>query len=101
MIVSIEICLDLLKDPRRTYVNALNANFGIIFFGLELQLDVQAQDLGVVEGLWLLLESSVGKSLLKCNTVNKHGVLIKSVSKLFLELNLLSSVPAWRRQEPF
>ena len=53
----------------------LDADFGVVLLTLELELDVQANDLGVLEGLGLLLETGVGEGLLECDTVDKQGIL--------------------------
>lgn len=43
----------------QTYIDSLDSDLRVISLGLELQLDIQGKDLGVLEALWLLLKSSV------------------------------------------
>ena len=50
------------------------AYLGILFFGLELKLNVEQQDLGVLVALWLHLKASIGEGFLEGNTVNKETV---------------------------
>ena len=50
------------------------SDFSTVSLGLQLELDVQSQNLGVLEGLWLLLETGVGESLAEANTVDEEGV---------------------------
>lgn len=50
----------------------LDADLGVVLFGLELELDVQAYDLGLDKGLGLLLETSVGEGLLEGDTVDEE-----------------------------
>lgn len=49
----------------------LNTDFGIILFGLELELNVEADNLGLLESLGLLLETGVGEGLLEGDTVDE------------------------------
>lgn len=49
----------------------LNADFGIVLFGLELQLNVQADNLGLLESLGLLLETGVREGLFEGDTVDE------------------------------
>jgi len=51
-----------------------NSNLGVVFLSLELELNVQKSDLWVEEALWLLLETGIGESLLKGNTLNCERV---------------------------
>lgn len=52
----------------------LDADLGVVLLGLELELDVQADNLGLLERLGLLLETGVGEGLLEGDTVYEEGV---------------------------
>lgn len=54
----------------------------IIFFSLELQLEIQKQNLGVLKALWLLLKTGIGKAFLEANTFNKHRIRDRSTCDL-------------------
>lgn len=60
----------------------LDTNFGVILLTLEFELDVQTNNLGVLEGLGLLLETGVGEGLLECDTIDKQRVLQGTTSDL-------------------
>lgn len=50
-----------------------DADLGVVLLGLELELDVEAHDLGLLEGLGLLLEAGVGEGLLEGDAVDEEG----------------------------
>lgn len=52
----------------------LDADLGVVLFGLELQLDIQAHNLGLAEGLGLLLEAGIGECLLEGHAVDEAGL---------------------------
>lgn len=54
--------------------NLLDAHLGVVLLGLELKLDVEAADLGVLERLGLLLETGVREGLLEGDTVDEERV---------------------------
>jgi hypothetical protein len=55
--------------------NLLNPHFGVVLFALEFQFHVQADNLGVLKRLGLLLESGVGECLLESNASDEQGIL--------------------------
>lgn len=68
----VEDNLPLGVDDGLVFRDVLDTDLGIVLFGLELELDVQTDDCGVLEVLWLLLEASVGESLLECDAIDKQ-----------------------------
>jgi hypothetical protein len=66
----------------------LESDLSAVSLGLQLKLDVQGQNFGVLEALWLLLETGVGESLAEANTVDKEGVGDGATSD-FLDSNVL------------
>lgn len=67
--------LPLCVDDGLVLGHLLNADLGVVLFGLEFELDVQADNVGVLKVLGLLLETGVGKRLFKGDTVDKQRVL--------------------------
>jgi len=55
-------------------IGVLEADLSGVLLGLKLKLQVQAEDVGVLEALGLLFETSVGEGLLEADTFNKEGV---------------------------
>jgi hypothetical protein len=53
----------------------LDPHFSVIPLGLELELDVEAADLGVLEALGLLLKPSITERLFECDTLDQDRVL--------------------------
>ena len=45
-----------------------------VFLSLQLEFDVQREYLGILELLWLLLETCVGEGLLEADSFNEEGV---------------------------
>lgn len=66
----------------------LNTDFGIVLFGLELELDVQAHNLGLLESLGLLLKTGVREGLLESDTVDEAR-LGEGAAGNFLDANQL------------
>jgi len=66
----------------------LESDFGVISLGLELKLDVEEENSGVLEGLGLLFESGVGEGLLEADTSDELGVSGRSTGD-FLNTNVL------------
>lgn len=62
-------------DDRLVFRYLVDPDFGIVFFGLEFEFDVEAEDFGVLEGFRLLFESGVGKGLFECDALDEEGVL--------------------------
>lgn len=58
----------------------LDAHLGVVLLTLQLQLDVQADNLGVLEVLGLLLETGVREGLLEGDTVNEQRFLETTTS---------------------
>lgn len=69
-------------------LGVLESDFGVISLGLELKLDVEEENGGVLEALGLLFKSGVGKGLLEADTLNEHGVSGRSTGN-FLNTNVL------------
>jgi len=63
-------------------LGVLEADLSGVLLGLELKLEVQAENGRVLEGLGLLLETSVGESLSEANTLNEEGVGNRATSDL-------------------
>jgi len=89
-----------------THRNLVHSNLSVILLGFQLELDVQAEDLGVVEALRLLLESGVREGLLEGDSSDEEGVLFESeVDKVEGQLDMVflpSLLPAsLRDSEPF
>ena len=63
--------------------HALHAHLGVILFRFQLELDVQADDLGVGEDFRLLLEAGVGKGLFEGDAVDEERVLQAAAGDLF------------------
>lgn len=70
----------------------LDAHLGIVLFGLELELDVEADDLGLLERLGLLLEAGVGKRLFEGDAVDEEGVGEGAAGYLFDAYEVLVEV---------
>ena len=66
--------LPLGVDDGLVFRHLLHANLGVVLLSLELELDVEAHDLGLDKGLGLLLETGVGEGLLEGDTVDEEGV---------------------------
>lgn len=67
--------LPLSVDDGLVLRDLLDTDFRVILLALQLQLNVQAHDFGVLEVLGLLLETGVRESLLESDTVNEKRVL--------------------------
>ena len=78
----VEDNLPLGIDDGLVFRHLLNTDFSVVLLTLELELDVQANDLGVLERLGLLLETGVGEGLLECDTVDEQGILQGTTSDL-------------------
>lgn len=55
-------------------LGVLDADLGIFLLALELQLQIEQAELGVLEVLRLLLEAGVGEGLLECDAVNEERI---------------------------
>jgi len=60
---------------RATHRNLIDPDLGIVLLGLQLQLDVQTQDLGVDKALGLLFEPGVRERLFESDTSDQERVL--------------------------
>ena len=69
-----------------------DAHLGVVLLGLQLELHVQAQHLGIFKALGLLLKACVCKRLLKCHAVNQHRVLHSTTRHLLDADQLLVQV---------
>lgn len=68
-------------DPA-THRDLLNANLGVVTLRLQLELNVQRHNLGVLEALGLLFESSVTEGLLERDSLDEQAVLHASSGHL-------------------
>lgn len=62
-------------DDRLVLRYLVHADLGVVLFGLEFELDVEAEDARVGELLGLLLESGVGKGFLERDASDQERVL--------------------------
>jgi hypothetical protein len=58
-----------------THRHLVDADLGIVLLGLELELDVEAEHLGVLEALGLLLKTGIRKRLLEGDAPDEERVL--------------------------
>ena len=70
--------LPLCVHDRLEVINVTDSDFSIFLFRLEFKLYFENDDFGVCELLWLLLETSVTKSLLKCHSTHQERVVDRS-----------------------
>ncbi len=91
--------LELLEDDLPLCVhdglvirNLLDPNLGVILLRLQLELDVQADNLGFLEGLGLLLETGVRERLLESDTVDEERVSQGAARNLLDAYQLLVEV---------
>jgi len=87
--------LEFIVDDLPFSVDNLLELFGVresdlsgVLLGLKLKLDVEDEDLGIHEGLGLLLETSVGERLLEADTLDEERVSHGSSGDL-LDTNVL------------
>lgn len=76
----------------------LDAHLGVVLLALQLQLDVQADNLRVLEVLGLLLETGVREGLLEGDTVDEQGFLKTTTSNPLHTDQLLVKVVLVERQ---
>lgn len=79
-------------DDGLVFGDLLHTNLRIILLALQLQLDIQTHNLGVLEVLGLLLETGVGESLLESHTVDEKGVLETTTGHLLHTNQLLVQI---------
>ena len=96
-VVAFLLCfgLKLLVDDLPLGIHNLLEVFGVfetdlsrVFFGLERELQVEAQDFGVLKGLGLLFETSVGECLSEANTLDQERVGHRAASD-FLDADVV------------
>lgn len=63
------------RKEKTTHRHLVHSNLCVVLLRLELQLDVQAKHLGVLEALGLLLKTSVRKRLFESNTLDQQRIL--------------------------
>ena len=73
-------------------LHLLDPYLRIVLLALQLELDVQADDLRVLEVFRLLLEAGVGECLFECDAVDEHGVLERAAGDFFDADELLVQV---------
>lgn len=81
----LELCVDDLPlgvDNGLVFGHVVDPDLCVVLFRLELQLDTEADNLGVLERLWLLLEAGVGKCLLESDTLDQQAVLHRATGHL-------------------
>lgn len=95
---SLELVVDNLPlgvDDGLILGDLLNADFGVVFFALELELDVQADDFGIAKDFWLLLKTGIGEGLFESDAVDKKRFLetaagnLLDAYKLFIKIVLV------------
>ena len=79
----VEDDLPFCVDDGLVFGDLLDADFGVVFFGFEFELDVEADDFGVGEAFRLLLEAGVGEGLFEGDAVDELGVLEGSAGDAF------------------
>ena len=89
--------LPLSIDDSLVFRHLLNPDLGVVLFALQLKFNVQAHDLGVLEGLGLLLETRVREGLLESNTVDEKGVLETTTGDLLHTNQLLVEIVLQRK----
>lgn len=66
----------------------VQSDFRVVLLSLQLEFDVEAEDLGALETLGLLLEAGIGESLAESDSLDQEGVLDGAASN-FLDANVL------------
>ncbi len=79
-------------DDGLVFGDLIDPDFGIVFLRLQFELDVEADNLRVLEGLRLLLETGVGEGLLEGNAVDEERVLQSTASDFLDAYQLLVEV---------
>ena len=69
-------------------LGVLHAHLSVVLLGLELELNVEEQDLGVVKVLGLLFETSIGEGLTEADTLDEEGLSGRATGD-FLDADIL------------